>query len=806
MRLTFLMGVVAFSSPRAARAGFAMDDSSIRTAVTAWFDDRSGAEATYGHISTWNTRGVTDMSDLFCRYNWFGSCSYYNGAAGSFNEDIGAWDTSGVTNMRSMFYAASDFNQDISGWSVDTVKDMSHMFRGASAFNQDIGDWAVVSLTSMDYMFYDASAFNQDLGWCVDDDVRGLDDMSSGAFYRTPCRSTKWTSCGVVQGGCDTPLTGSVMVSWKLRSAVIAWLSDAAAAEATYGHISTWETGGVTDMSYLFCNKHGSDAAYGCSKPRVQSFNEDISAWDTSGVTTMKAMFWGASAFNEDISNWAVHSVTDMGAMLNGAVAFNQDIGGWAVDNVVAMAGMFYDASAFDQDLGWCVNDSIDPAYMFGSRSTTPFACMGAAYGHYSCPTAALCESTLCGVQYAAALSCDGFMSDTSIRRAVAAWFDDRSSAEATYGHISTWDTSRVRDMGVLFYESNTFSDDISAWDTSGVTTMFAMFYYASSFNRAIGRWSVDKVTNMNKMFRGAKAFDQDLGWCLSDDVTLASPFKQTKCESTSCGVSYMDGLGLCEPWSRPCLIYANKQCIINSPTLVIFIIILVLFAGFGAYVHRTKEEDETYFAAARRLVISFSHSVCDRLTALAYALRNKMEPSSVNSRPDSPADSPRDESDEEATASESLESRAQATAKTEESVEPSSFSKLTSFLFGEREEGPTEEAPKEEEETATLPVFAEAEEEAPTEQPPPPPARRWFSRAEPEPADPEPTEPEPAKPEPKAEEMHQRMADWYNNAPEAAALRAAWGEYPETPDALQAWPGFVAVTNAFLDASPSNP
>ena len=46
----------------------------------------------------------------------------------------------------------------------------------------------------------------------------------------------------------------------------------------------------------------------------------------------------------------------------------------------------------------------------------------------------------------------------------------------------------------------------------------------------------------------------------------------------------------------------------------------------------------------------------------------------------------------EEATASESLESRAQAAAKAEESVEPPSFSKLTSFLFGEREEAPTEE------------------------------------------------------------------------------------------------------------------
>ena len=158
----------------------------------------------------------------------------------------------------------------------------------------------------------------------------------------------------------------------------------------------------------------------------------------------------------------------------------------------------------------------------------------------------------------------------------------------------------------------------------------------------------------------------------------------------------------------------------------------------------------------------------------------------------DFPAESPRDEPDEEATASESLESRAQATAKTEESVEPSSFSKLTSFLFGEREEAPTEEAPKEEEEAATLPVVAEAEEEGATEQPPPPPAKRWFSREETEPA------------APRAEEMHQRMAAWYNG-PKNAALRSTWGAFPE-PDEFQTWPGFVAVTNAFLDASPSNP
>ena len=50
----------------------------------------------------------------------------------------------------------------------------------------------------------------------------------------------------------------------------------------------------------------------------------------------------------------------------------------------------------------------------------------------------------------------------------------------------------------------------------------------------------------------------------------------------------------------------------------------------------------------------------------------------------------------------------------------------------------------------------------------------------------------------PKAEEMYNQIAAWYNE-PENVALRAIWGAYPE-PDDFQTWPGFVAVTNGFLD------
>ena len=47
--------------------------------------------------------------------------------------------------------------------------------------------------------------------------------------------------------------------------------------------------------------------------------------------------------------------------------------------------------------------------------------------------------------------------------------------------------------------------------------------------------------------------------------------------------------------------------------------------------------------------------------------------------------------------------------------------------------------------------------------------------------------------------EVYHRMCKWYHS-PERDALRAAWGAYPRSPGALQAWPGFVRVTNAFLD------
>ena len=49
--------------------------------------------------------------------------------AWAFNQPIGNWNTSKVTNMVNMFISARGFNQPIGNWDVSSVTNMGSMFR-----------------------------------------------------------------------------------------------------------------------------------------------------------------------------------------------------------------------------------------------------------------------------------------------------------------------------------------------------------------------------------------------------------------------------------------------------------------------------------------------------------------------------------------------------------------------------------------------------------------------------------------------------------------------------------------------------
>ncbi len=190
------------------------------------------------------TTRVTNMSELFLCYE-------------EFNQPIGNWDVSNVTDMSGMFYSecsASFFNQDISLWDVSNVTDMSYMFGGGAGnsnnrtFNQDISQWDVSNVTSMYYMFEGAASFNQPTGnWNVSN-VTDMSYMFSNAqSYNQP--------------------------------------------------INNWDVSNVTNMSGMFSN--------------AQSYNQSILGWNTSNVTDMSYMFRRAFSFNQDTNNINTANVTN---------------------------------------------------------------------------------------------------------------------------------------------------------------------------------------------------------------------------------------------------------------------------------------------------------------------------------------------------------------------------------------------------------------------------------------------------------------------------------------------------------------
>ena len=83
---------------------------------------------------------------------------------------------------------------------------------------------------------------------------------------------------------------------------------------------------------------------------------------------------------------------------------------------------------------------------------------------------------------------------------------------------MATVVTTRVTDMGGMFFTATAFNGDISSWDTSSVTDMYLMFGSAEVFNQNISSWDTSSVIDMSYMFAFATSFNQDLSsWCVTN-------------------------------------------------------------------------------------------------------------------------------------------------------------------------------------------------------------------------------------------------------------------------------------------------
>lgn len=272
-------------------------------------------------LNNWNTSGVTNMSSTF--------------DSADFNQDIGSWDVSGVdgtafnNGFQGMFSSNPFFNNggspSISGWTIGSSPvSMRSMFQNADAFNQPIGPWDVSNVTDMSFMFAASALFNQNLSnW----DVGNVTTFRS-TFNGTPFNNggspdiSGWTVSNLTttQGMFSSSASFNQPIgSWDTSNILdMSFMFDGAT--LFNQPIDSWDVSNVTSTAAMFQNG--------------DAFNQPLDSWDVSKVIDMSSMFdTNPSSFDQDISMWNVSGVTNMTKMLDNSNIsvdnYNHILTGW---------------------------------------------------------------------------------------------------------------------------------------------------------------------------------------------------------------------------------------------------------------------------------------------------------------------------------------------------------------------------------------------------------------------------------------------------------------------------------------------
>jgi surface protein len=130
----------------------------------------------------------------------------------------------------------------------------------------------------------------------------------------------------------------------NIADAVNQWMNEREVALVRYGHISHWDTGKVTNMSFLFGYRNQ-------GLHHAVNFNDNLEDWDVSQVVTMQSLFYGCKNFNQPLNKWQTTSVKLMNSMFFDCHEFNQPLHGWDTSQVKDMSAMFKQAYEFNQPL-----------------------------------------------------------------------------------------------------------------------------------------------------------------------------------------------------------------------------------------------------------------------------------------------------------------------------------------------------------------------------------------------------------------------------------------------------------------------
>ena len=259
-----------------------------------------------------------------CDVSQFTSLSSAFAGNTAFNQDLSAWDTSGVTDMSAMFRGATSLTS-VSLPDTSAVTNMSFMFYGTTSLTSvSLPDTSAV--TTMRMMFGGATSLTS----VSLPDTSAVTDMSYMLYGATSLTSVSLPDTSAVTN-MSFMLYGTSLTSVSLpdTSAVIN-MSGMFRGATSLTSVSLPHTSAVTNMSGMFYDATSLTSVSLSNTSAVLNMSSmfrgatsltSVSLPDTSAVTIMSSMFYDATSFVQDIRSWDISSVTNFSDMFVGATA-----------------------------------------------------------------------------------------------------------------------------------------------------------------------------------------------------------------------------------------------------------------------------------------------------------------------------------------------------------------------------------------------------------------------------------------------------------------------------------------------------
>ncbi len=509
----------------------------------------------YGHafnqpIGSWDMSNVTNTSDMFS-YNQ------------SFNQPLSGWNVSNVTRMDNMFYFTT-FNQNISNWNVSKVTNMSSMF-ASSLFNQPIGSWSVSAVTTMTGMFSN-SQFNQPIsGWNVSNVVTMSTMFNTSNFNQN---INNWNVTGVTNmnsmfsnaSNFNQPLSGWVLTSIQSMTNFMAFKSNYSSSYLDDIY-NTWSTlsipTGITvsfgTSKYTYLSQSGRDVLTG-SIPTGYSWTitdggvigptptpsitptitptttitPTVTPTNTVTPTTSRTIAFRTTWQDPD----GVQTIAELplisGGGKIGAAGYPLTVN-WGDGNISALSSETDPSRvhiyADEQAYQVSITSNLKYIFSFGKSSVSQInKNMLKSIDEWG--TFEPSETRLFEGCEEVNLSTVVDIFNTNNTFDLEKMFYGCSGL-TTINNIENWNMTNVTGTTYMFSNTSFTAGSLIGWDTSNITNMRDMFAGNPVFNADIETWVVSGVTNMRAMFSDANNFNQDItSWDVSNVTSMVDMFK----------------------------------------------------------------------------------------------------------------------------------------------------------------------------------------------------------------------------------------------------------------------------------------